>query len=115
MIAEYIVGLHDLNKETDMITRILAMATVAASVFISVPAQARDDFDHGPRVVISVSNYHNVWVPGYWVRHGHRQFWVEGYWTRQPTRYYGHERYDRHERYEHHDKHRGRQYSRKCG
>lgn len=113
MIAEYIVGLHDLNKETDMITRILAVAAVAASVFISVPAQARDDFDHGPRIVLSFSNYQNVWVPGYWVRHGHRHVWVEGYWSRQRTQHhYGH---DRHERYGHHDKHRGRQYSRKCG
>lgn len=104
-----------------MITRILAMATVAASVFISVPAQARDDFDHGPSLVITYSNYQNVWVPGYWVRHGHRHVWVDGYWARQRTQHhYGHDRHeqyghDRHERYGHHDKHRDRYYSRKCG
>lgn len=95
-----------------MFTRTLAVGALVVSGFISIPAQARDDFDHGPRVVISVSNYQNVWVPGYWVRRGHHQVWVEGYWTRQPTRYYGHDRYNRHE---HYNRHRGNHYSRKCG
>ena len=92
-----------------MITRILAVAALGISAFISVPAQARDDYDHGPRIVISVSNYQDVWVPGYWARHGHRHVWVEGYWARQPVHHYGYQRHG----YDY--KYRGRQYSRKCG
>lgn len=95
-----------------MFTRTLAIIMLALAGLVAIPAQARDghDSNNGPRIVFSFSNYENVWVPGYWERHGHHHVWVEGYWARQPAHYdYGHRR---HERY---DGYRGERPQRKCG
>jgi len=94
-----------------MFTRTLAVIALVLSGLVAIPAQARDghDSDHGPRIVFSVSNYQDVWVPGYWERQGHHHVWVEGYWTRERAHYSGHEHHGDYGEY------RGRHHARKCG